>query len=298
MRRRGAARLLITNSRSQPRGRHEARRRSDWHARGGHHDHARADTVTDWNQTAIEVMKTANVAGNPWSRTWPWCMSRWPTPSMRCRAGTRAMSPQCAGPDASAEAAAAAAARQILVQLYPNQKAIDREAYAASIKAIPEGGEERRHRAGRAGRRAVQADRAADGTSAPDTYRPLTTPGVWVPTTPPMFAQYAQAKPWVLKSADQFRPGPPPQLSSALYARDYNETKNLGGAKSTARTAEQTDAVKFWTQSQYRPRVAGGGAPTLGGEGAGPRRERTPVRAAQHGHRQHLHQRLGCEVHL
>jgi hypothetical protein len=30
---------------------------------------ARADTVTDWNQTAIEVMKVARVAGNPWSRT-------------------------------------------------------------------------------------------------------------------------------------------------------------------------------------------------------------------------------------
>ena len=28
-----------------------------------------ADTVTDWNQTAIEVMKVASVAGNPWSRT-------------------------------------------------------------------------------------------------------------------------------------------------------------------------------------------------------------------------------------
>ena len=92
----------------------------------------------------------------------------------------------------------------------------------------------------------VQADRAADGTSVPDTYRPLTSPGVWVPTTPPSFAQYARARPWVLKSADQFRPGPPPQLSSALYARDYNETKALGGTRSTARTPEQTEAVKFW----------------------------------------------------
>ena len=32
----------------------------------------------------------------------------------------------------------------------------------------------------------------------------------------------------------QFRPGPPPPLSSALYARDYNETKTLGGVTSTA----------------------------------------------------------------
>jgi hypothetical protein len=52
-----------------------------------------------------------------------------------------------------------------------------------------------------------------------------------------LFAQYAKAKPWGLTGADQFRPGPPPQLSSALYARDYDETKNLGGVKSTARTA-------------------------------------------------------------
>ena len=57
----------------------------------------------------------------------------------------------------------------------------------------------------------------------------------------------------MLKSADQFRPGPPPQLTSAIYARDYNETKNVGGAKSTARTAEQSDAVKFWTQQNISP---------------------------------------------
>jgi hypothetical protein len=42
-------------------------------------------------------------------------------------------------------------------------------------------------------------------------------------------------------------------LSSALYARDYNETKNLGGTKSTARTPEQTEAVKFWTQANLGP---------------------------------------------
>ena len=68
----------------------------------------------------------------------------------------------------------------------------------------------------------VHADRAADGTSVPD-------------------------------SADQFRPRPPPHLSSLIYARDYNETKNFGGAKSTARTAEQTEAVKFWRQANISP---------------------------------------------
>jgi hypothetical protein len=61
-----------------------------------------------------------------------------------------------------------------------------------------------------------------------------------------MWEQYARAKPWVLKSADQFRPGPPPPLSSAEWARDYNEVKNVGGTKSTTRTPEQAEAVRFW----------------------------------------------------
>jgi hypothetical protein len=34
-------------------------------------------------------------------------------------------------------------------------------------------------------------------------------------------------------------------LSSALYARDYNETKDLGGVKSVKRTAQQTETVLF-----------------------------------------------------
>src|SRR5262245_26676755 len=60
-------------------------------------------------------------------------------------------------------------------------------------------------------------------------------------------------KPWVLKRADQFRPGPPPALSSAEWASDYNEVKTLGGANSTARTPEQTEAVKFWENINFGP---------------------------------------------
>jgi hypothetical protein len=152
------------------------------------------------------------------------------------------------------EAAAAAAARQILLQQVPNQQAKIEEAYAASLKAIPDGRAKSDGIAlGEQVAAAVQADRANDGTNVADDYRPIATPGIWIPTTPPLFAQYARAKPWGLKSPDQFRPGPPPQLSSALYARDYNETKNFGGTVSSARTPEQTAAVKFWTQANISP---------------------------------------------
>ena len=216
---------------------------------------ARADVVTDWNKTAIDVMKTANVGGNPWSRALAMvhvAMSDAINSVQDRYAPYLAKVP--AAPGASAEAAAAAAARHILASLFPNQKALVEGAYAASLTAIPDGpGKSDGVALGERVAAAVQADRATDGTDVPDTYRPVTTPGVWVPTTPPIFAQYARAKPWGLKSPDQFRPNPPPPLSSALYARDYNETKNLGGARSTARTPEQAQAVKFWTQINITP---------------------------------------------
>lgn len=216
---------------------------------------ARADTVTDWNQTAVEVMKGAGVGGNPWARTLAMV-------HVAMSDAINSVQPRYARyvasipnkPAASAEVAAAAAARKILLDLYPNQKAMVDDAFTASIKGVPDGAAKSDAIAlGEQAAATVQADRSNDGTDAPDTYRPVTSPGVWVPTTLPLFPQYAQAKPWGFKRADQFRPGPPPALSSAIYARDYNETKKLGGAKSTDRTPEQTEAVKFWTQANLGP---------------------------------------------
>jgi len=216
---------------------------------------AQADVVTDWSQTAIEVMKAANVAGNPWTRSMA-MMQVAVSDAVNTVQGryTRFIATGPVAPGASAEAAAAAAAREVLLQLYPAQKAKIDEAYALSLKSVPEGAARNSGIAvGEQVAAAVFADRSNDATDVPDTYRPVATPGVWIPTTPPIFPQYAQAKPWGLKSADQFRPAPPPVLSSALYARDFNETKELGAAKSTKRTPEQTEAVRFWTQAVLTP---------------------------------------------
>ncbi len=144
-------------------------------------------------------------------------------------------------PGASAEAAAAAAARAVLLQQLPTQKALIDQAFGASMKAIPDGPARNDGVAiGEKCAAAVIAERAADGTSVPDTYRPVTGAGVWIPTVLPAFPEYARAKPWVMKSADQLRPPPPPDLRSERYARDYNEIKELGGARSIKRTPEQT----------------------------------------------------------
>jgi len=216
---------------------------------------SQADVVTDWHGTAMEVMKAAQVAGNPWTRSMAMMhvsMSDAVNTVHGRYARFTATGPRA--PSASAEAAASAAAHEMLMRLYPAQKAKIDEAYALSLKSVPEDAARTSGIAvGEQVAAAVFAERANDATNAPDTYRPVTSPGVWIPTTPPLFPQYAQAKPWGLKSADQFRPGPPPALSSALYARDYNETKDFGGAKSTKRTQAQADAVRFWTQANLTP---------------------------------------------
>jgi hypothetical protein len=216
---------------------------------------AQADVVTDWNQTAIEVMKAANVAGNPWTRSMA-MMHVAMSDAVNSVQGryTRFAATIPAAPNASAEAGAATAARQMLIQLYPNQKARIDEAYALSLKSIPEGAARTEGVAlGEQIATALYLERSNDATNLPDTYRPVASPGVWIPTAPPLFPQYATAKPWGLDSASQFRPAPPPQLSSALYARDYNETKAFGAAKSTVRTEAQAEAVRFWTQTNLGP---------------------------------------------
>jgi len=210
----------------------------------------RADVITDWTQTAIDVMKAVNVAGNPWTRSMA-IMHVSMSDSVNAVENRYArFTPGTpADPNASAEAAAAAAAREILMRQYPGQKARIDAAFATTLESVPDSPARAAGIAlGEKVAASVFTDRQNDDTNVPDTYRPLTRPGVWVPTTPPLFSQYATARPWGMKAANQFRPVPPPKLSSALYARDYNETRELGALKSVKRTDAQSDAVRFWAQ--------------------------------------------------
>ena len=214
-----------------------------------------ADVITDWNQAAMEVMKAVNVAGNPWTRTLAMMHVAMADAANAVHNRYTRFTPDIpAAQNASAEAAAASAAREILMRQYPGQKARIDAAFTAMLERVPDNAARAAGIAlGEKVAALIYADRQNDATNVPDTYRPMTQPGVWVPTTPPLFPQYATAKPWGMTSASQFRPGPPPPLSSALYARDYNETKEFGGAKSVKRTDAQSDAVRFWTQANLGP---------------------------------------------
>src|SRR5438445_8565265 len=84
----------------------------------------RADTITDWTQTALDVMRAVNVAGNPWTRSLAILhVSMSDSVNAVENRYARFTPGIVADPNASAEAAAAGAAREILMRQYPGQEA-------------------------------------------------------------------------------------------------------------------------------------------------------------------------------
>ena len=60
------------------------------------------------------------------------------------------------------------------------------------------------------------------------------------------YLQFSNQTPWVMSSPGRFRPAGPPALTSAQYAREFNETRTMGSFSSAARTPDQTTYSLFW----------------------------------------------------
>jgi hypothetical protein len=152
-----------------------------------------------------------------------------------------------AAPGASVDAAVAGATRTVLLKLMPPQQAAIEADYQAALKTIPDGDAKSRGiAAGEQAGAAILAACADDGAVAPNTYRPYTTPGVYVPTMFPAVPHWGKRRPWVMTRPDQFRPGPPPDLASETWKRDLAEIKALGARTGSQRPAEQTTIAQFW----------------------------------------------------
>ena len=149
---------------------------------------------------------------------------------------------------ASAEAAAAQAARDVLTALYPNQQTTFDAALASQLASVPPGLARQGRAIGRQAAQAVLQWRTGDGwptVIAPDpTYVLPPFPGLWQPTAPAnsfaTFTFYPNVVPFAMLTSTQFLPPPPPTLTSARYAHDFNEVKLLGSATSVVRTPEET----------------------------------------------------------
>jgi hypothetical protein len=154
--------------------------------------------------------------------------------------------------DASEVAAADAAAHTALVGLYPAQQTLIDTDYAGELAQVPDSpAKDKGVRLGEQVASELLAIRANDGSNVtPPPFVAVNAPGEYQLTPPnfaaPVFTTWGQVTPFVLDRGDQFRPVPPPPLTSDAYAAAINEVQSLGSAASTTRTAEQTQIGKFW----------------------------------------------------
>ena len=229
---------------------------------------ARADTVTEWNQNFELAAKAAAQL-----------------PPIEARAAAivqvavfdavngiqRKYEPyfvtEPAPPGARADAAAAKAAYTALKALYPSQAATFDAELANSLANLP----------GANGKNPAVANglawgehvanliltlRSTDGFSATvPGYFGGGAPGVWrsLPTgtnadgtLPAIVPQYRFMVPFTMTSPSQFRPGPPPDLTSEQYANDVNEVKAIGRVDSATRTGDQTQLALLWQATGVR----------------------------------------------
>ena len=156
--------------------------------------------------------------------------------------------PRGARPDA----AAAAAGHDSLAALYPGATGVLDELLAAELTAMPDGPAKTDGvRVGQDIAARLLAARADDGSAASGPpVAPGTTPGAYRPTppkfAPPVFTGWGSVTPFVLAGPSQFRPAPPPSLTSRAYTRAVNEVRAKGRDAASSRTADQSAAAQFW----------------------------------------------------
>src|SRR6266545_7680514 len=152
-----------------------------------------------------------------------------------------------ADPSDSKEAAAATAAFRVLVGLFPTQQAALQPLYDASLAGVPDGPPKTGGiGVGEAAAAAMLAARANDGRGGPFTFVFGTAPGEWrlAPPQGPAGIVARDPAPWVgnvvpflVPNVEMLRTDGPNVLTSAAYAEDFNEVKELGSLTSTRRTA-------------------------------------------------------------
>jgi hypothetical protein len=221
----------------------------------------RADAVTDWNAIASTAIVT-NAGQPPPVSALSFAMVQGAVYDA-VNAIDRGYQPYLVQPNAnptdSKEAAAATASFRVLVGfpdfpgLFPAQLPTlqpQYDAYVANLSDNPPGSRAAGITIGETTARAMLEARLNDGRFGPPPQLYPPAPGIWR-ATPPNFANdpapwVGNVLPFLVPSAEMLRTDGPNALTSADYAEDFNEVKELGSLTSITRTADQTDAAIFW----------------------------------------------------
>ncbi len=216
-----------------------------------------SDAVLDWNNTGLTAIETLDLA----PPIAGYCMAMAHAAifdAVNSIIGdyqpyvTKVSAPQ----GASAAAAAAQAGHDVLVAVMPPAVKLQLDsALQASLAQFPND----QHTqdgvtVGKSAASRLLALRAGDAPFLDPLFpftQPPVGPGVWTPDYPPFFGVFAglgQMQPFTMRSPSQFRPGPPPAVTSPTFTRDFLEVKAFGSINSTVRTQDQTDAAMWWEQ--------------------------------------------------
>jgi hypothetical protein len=217
---------------------------------------ARADAVTQWNQYATNALIGTAAQAPPVAAVHLAMVHGAVYDAVNAIDGGHEgylISSRVAAPFDSKDAAAATAAYRVLVSIVPAQQAVLEAQYAASLAGIPDGSSKKRGIAvGEAAAAAMIAARTDDGRFGPFRFTIGTTPGAWRPVLPAFVndpnAWLKDVKPFLVRSASQFRSDGPLRLTSRQYAREFDEVKSVGSATSTTRTADQTYVSRYWAE--------------------------------------------------
>jgi hypothetical protein len=211
---------------------------------------ARADVVLQWNEVLIATIP----APNPFAGTRVAAITHLAM-FEAVNAITGEYEPYLgtvtAPPGASAEAAAAAAARDVLAHYFPATIPALDAALAQSLATVPDGPAEANGIAvGKAAAAAMIANRANDGSSPVTMYIPQ-SPGIgeWAlygACTGGVFFNWQNVTPFGLSSTSQFRSPRPPLLNSGRYANDYEEVRRVGRADSSDRPIEGGELARLY----------------------------------------------------
>lgn len=213
------------------------------------------DVVLDWNSAALAAIRTASTPPPPASRNLAILHIAVHDAVNGLRPRYDSWMAHAGAPsNASAEAAATSASRDVLVALYASQAATFNALNSAILAGIPDGPAKTAGIAwGQQVAREVLAARSADGSANTAPYPGSTDPGKWRPhlsfggvVRPALLPLWGSVVPFALRSGSQFRPPEPPALPTLQYGLEVLLTQYFGGRVSQFRTAQQTEIAQFW----------------------------------------------------
>jgi membrane-associated phospholipid phosphatase len=230
----------------------------------------RGDVVHDWNESALKAIRTLRTSPPQASRN----LAILHTAIYDAVNGIKApherrfkpyLVQRHGMPKANQVAAASTAARNVLIQLFPAEQARFDAEHAAILAGIAAGRSKADGIAyGELVASAILAARENDGSTNAVAYTPAPAPGAWRPTEsfggvvrPALLPGWGMVRPFGINSVADYRPPAAPSLSSALYAFEVNQVKQLGAINSAARTADQTEIALFWANGAGTATPAG-----------------------------------------